>query len=1095
MERDVMHDLAAVGLKKESLRKAFDQAQAQAASVLSFTVQWKDLESRFEATGERLLKRGQELDLQEKELREARRVVEQRENEAENRLKRVEECVDEYSRLRLKVQESELELHLARRAVEDCNVELSLKVERVGLVRKELMECSKELDARKKLLSMVENLVAEFSSDVASKEKELVLVRKDVEDLCVDIFVKTGELTSLEKLIGERSEELKRLEKLVGEETGECSEELKRIENLATEYNGDIESKDKELRLLREEADGFCEKICVKSKQLRSIETSVQERSQELEHIEKEVESRKGQVTDCNEELELKMKDLQRGRAEELQMAEKQLSEIRELVRKTSNDLDNEKARLHTINLLTEEKAKELEARKQEHDTIKKEHDTIKKSITVCSEELKLRETELELIEKCDCTEERKLKEKQIQSLLHSIVDCTKELKSMKDRKNTMQISIEQCGEELQSKENSLNLVKQSLTECCKELQSKEKNLDSVKESLTYFCEELQSKEKNLDSVKESLRDCYEELQSKEKNLDLVKKSLRDCCNELLAKKELGDSMNSLKKKLDERSEELVIKERLFEEAVNAFGLKEQQLHSLQRSLEERCKDLDLKENHLNSCQRIEQPENLKEVIVQCCNTGNGRKLLMLLNKHLSKHETIYNEVSTAIKSSLDPAKLVLDAMQGFFSPCLEKGEFDFAVVRRNCITLLEDLPKLSPLIKPHIREEAMKLAIEWKAKMMEMPENLLVVSGFLHLLAAFKLGSVEKAKELQSLLATVSQQSQETRLRKALERVHFFPGCFLLSRQVKVEQLSSPAHASADFSFGASTDERSSRLGQLDTMVDNELTHHEALAAIQSSPDPPKFVLEQLMKVSPDISLHVKEDARTLAIRWKENLRLRTENSIENIAFLLFLAAYGLVPYLSNDEIFGMVATFAQKKEAPEICRALGLTDKITDFIQDLIARKQYIEAVRFSCAFELVDKFPPVRIFRLYIESVMKAPSISIYRNIPHEVQCKAIDEAVVALMSILGCMADCKLEYRSLTEEINMSIIELEKRKTGVRASLKASPSTKQLEGVANRTTNMHLAQEHFFSPNIRDLQQVQSSNKRPRICISDEQPPSS
>ncbi|KAJ4831766.1 hypothetical protein Tsubulata_037716 [Turnera subulata] len=131
--------------------------------------------------------------------------------------------------------------------------------------------------------------------------------------------------------------------------------------------------------------------------------------------------------------------------------------------------------------------------------------------------------------------------------------------------------------------------------------------------------------------------------------------------------------------------------------------------------------------------------------------------------------------------------------------------------------------------------------------------------------------------------------------------------------------------------------------------MVDNELIDHEAFAAIPSSPDPAKFVsevfkrsythwkgtafgidsmimsriflLEHLMKVSPDISLQVKEDARTLAVRWKENLRLQTENSIENIAFFLFLAAYGLVPYFSNDEIFRMVASFAQKKQAPEIC------------------------------------------------------------------------------------------------------------------------------------------------------------------------------
>ncbi|KAJ4831767.1 hypothetical protein Tsubulata_047172 [Turnera subulata] len=64
-----------------------------------------------------------------------------------------------------------------------------------------------------------------------------------------------------------------------------------------------------------------------------------------------------------------------------------------------------------------------------------------------------------------------------------------------------------------------------------------------------------------------------------------------------------------------------------------------------------------------------------------------------------------------------------------------------------------------------------------------------------------------------------------------------------------------------------------------------------------------------------------------------------------------------------------------------------------------------------------------------------------------------CKSIDEAVFALMSILECMADCKLESGSLTEKIKDSTIDLEKRDRykSISKSLSIDKATGFLEGV--------------------------------------------
>ena len=53
------------------------------------------------------------------------------------------------------------------------------------------------------------------------------------------------------------------------------------------------------------------------------------------------------------------------------------------------------------------------------------------------------------------------------------------------------------------------------------------------------------------------------------------------------------------------------------------------------------------------------------------------------------------------------------------------------------------------------------------------------------------------------------------------------------------------------------------------------------------------------------------------------------------------------------------------------------------TDFIKNLIERKIYIKAVRFICAFKLVDKFPPVPLLKKYLENSRSSTKNSCKRK----------------------------------------------------------------------------------------------------------------
>lgn len=185
------------------------------------------------------------------------------------------------------------------------------------------------------------------------------------------------------------------------------------------------------------------------------------------------------------------------------------------------------------------------------------------------------------------------------------------------------------------------------------------------------------------------------------------------------------------------------------------------------------------------------------------------------------------------------------------------------------------------------------------------------------------------------------------------------------MSSNVKVEPMehlhvSGPVcSSSANFESAVIMD-GSFLLFQNEDLIEYELKPDEVLAVFKSSPNPARFVLdlvqasyiqhwknedrgldasvlrskililEQLMKVSPKISPLEREAAKKLAVSWKENIRLQTENQMEVWAFLLFLAVYGLVSFFVGDEILQLIYIIAHLRHAPEICRILGFTAKV---------------------------------------------------------------------------------------------------------------------------------------------------------------------
>lgn len=209
------------------------------------------------------------------------------------------------------------------------------------------------------------------------------------------------------------------------------------------------------------------------------------------------------------------------------------------------------------------------------------------------------------------------------------------------------------------------------------------------------------------------------------------------------------------------RTEQLDSKDKRINQLLNEVQLKEKELESLQTWLQERD------ERNVDSLShRVKSDQSRINM--------DGRSLQMLMNEIVEKIDSAGSLLSDVLHASTDPAKLVLDAMQGFYPSDVDVENRDLEtdhlrVVRKSCMILLQELKRMSPIISPQVREEAVKLAADWDEKMAQGADNSWEASGFLWLITTYQLTSSYHLRELRMLLDEVSQPDEVAELSRAL--------------------------------------------------------------------------------------------------------------------------------------------------------------------------------------------------------------------------------------------------------------------------------------------------------------------------------------
>lgn len=152
----------------------------------------------------------------------------------------------------------------------------------------------------------------------------------------------------------------------------------------------------------------------------------------------------------------------------------------------------------------------------------------------------------------------------------------------------------------------------------------------------------------------------------------------------------------------------------------------------------------------------------------------------LLLNEQWNSPDEMCDAIFHALQMSLDPAKLVLDVIQGSFPRIWEKRETGFQASSMNSyFFMLEQLMRMSPQIDPQVKEEAIKLAVDWKERLIANTRNSLEVLAFLQLLASYGLASSFDGYEILKLFEVVTQYKQAVELCQTLGFADEIPGKF----------------------------------------------------------------------------------------------------------------------------------------------------------------------------------------------------------------------------------------------------------------------------------------------------------------------------
>ncbi|KAL4587890.1 hypothetical protein LXL04_000766 [Taraxacum kok-saghyz] len=204
---------------------------------------------------------------------------------------------------------------------------------------------------------------------------------------------------------------------------------------------------------------------------------------------------------------------------------------------------------------------------------------------------------------------------------------------------------------------------------------------------------------------------------------------------------------------------------------------------------------------------------------------------------------------------------------------------------------------------------------------------------------------------------------------------------------------------------------------------------------------------------VSKVISEDVKNRAKAIAQEWKPkldclDLDASNGNSLEAHGFLQLVATFGIDSDFVHDDLSKLIPMVSRRHQTADLCRFLGLSDKMPGVIEVLVNSGRHIDAVNLAFSFELTSHFSPVSLLKSYLAEAIKSPPAVKSPNSSPTTQNDVSERELSALKAITKCIEEHKLEDSYPVDPLQKRIADLEKAKADKkRATEVIKPQSKR------------------------------------------------
>ncbi|CAH8387047.1 unnamed protein product [Eruca vesicaria subsp. sativa] len=961
----------------------------------------------------------------------------------QNKLAECEQLLETSSSELFKIQD-ELECkreHLGQMEInlERHRVKVRIEMESLRGAQTHMRQLVEEVERKTKDLTSVQNKLAECeqlletsSSELFKMQDELERKREDFRQMeidlerhCVKVSAEMESLRGAQTHMRQLVEEVERKTKglyLVRTKLLECEKLVMTSSSKLIKTQGELECKQEQLGEMEADFQMHHAKVIAEKELWVRTQSHSRELEEEIERKRKDLTMVLDKIAGCGRQLESMEEQLDsqqkllETQSSELVTKEKELQEL-------SLEIDLREQTVISLNDDMEETCQQMESKAKELENVQ----TLIKERSAHCESLKLFIKKLS--KKQDSAEnEVDWTEKKLDSTTRHLERCIAKHKSKKKELRSVQSILSEIKEQVEEGEKRMQYLNSSSEELNSQLRSKQEEVSSISG-------ELKAKRKHHDQVQSSILDHIAEL-------NFVKQKIQDSLKDFQSKEE---EQARLRASLMEREQGLELKEKEISAREERIDNKAQQLKSAALKLAKSSKKTEPKSKKQgNTVQRVD--------LVRNANVCDEKTLQLLLRGHLKKRDQLHLDVLFSVKRSSDPAKLVLDTINGLYSAHQRTAlkNLDPKSVQRSSIFLLECLIDMSPKPKTQtqVQGEAIKFATEWKNTSLVNAENPVEVLEFLHFLAAFSLAYTFDADKDQNLFDVAFLRKYGPSLCNALGVSALAPVNNVLSLEDK------PKEQLPEAPMSNSVDSRSSDVQQNITSSDlpNEDTLRDFDGSTSFSPNevftklpvfksPGRFVLnavedaltdarlrgelslkepilmplvpllEELARVGIPTNPGLQNDATKVAHRWVKMMGASSvaKSQREVWAFLQFIVAFGLVKRTKRDETLKLASYVAHFKHAPKLFQSLGLSDAIPSFVTQLLDKAIYIPAIRFMFYFNVEKRFSPLELLKEQIISL----SCSAKEKRRYESQAEEANRDGATLREMIELIEDFQLE----------------------------------------------------------------------------------